>query len=112
MICRTFSDADTEQEDLAAIGKLIGPFTVVAASHITASEHATCYVLKKRLPPDGHGGIIILLWTPESQVEFYSKSHRIEHGDTGTQAAWGWIPTRPKLASAETQLISVSEGGL
>ena len=112
MISKTFSNVDKEQEDLAAIRKLIGPFTVVAASHIAASEHASCYVLKKRSPPDGHGGIIILLWTPESQVEFYSMSHRIEHGDTGTQAAWGWIPTRPKLAPAETQLISVSEGGV
>ncbi|KAL8818021.1 MAG: hypothetical protein Q9191_008030 [Dirinaria sp. TL-2023a] len=111
-ILGTLSIVNIGQKELVTIRQLIGPFVVTAACHIISSEHAICYVLKKKAPPDRHGGVVILLWSPEAQVKIYSKSHLIEHGDTGTQAAWGWIPTRQKLASTEIKLVDVPEGGV
>ena len=59
-----------------------------------------------------HDGIIVMLWARDSEVVFFPESHHIEHGTQGSQARWGYIPSKEKLESCKHETREIAEGAL
>ncbi len=53
-----------------------------------------------------------MLWARDSEVVFFPESHHIEHGTQGSQARWGYIPSKEKLESCKHETREIAEGAL
>ena len=80
---------------------------------LTASDNINCVLPKVRIVKLGHEGMLVLLLSPDSEMELYAGSHHIEHRDDEPRFDWGgYRASKERLGTKSPDNVKMSEGGL
>ena len=90
---------------------LIGPPTLFNGIVLLAFDRVVSFLPKVKIHRRGHDGILLLLLSPDSEVDFYTGSHLIEHcADEPPYRNWGYQASKELLKSPDN--MKMPGGGL
>ncbi|KAI9782248.1 MAG: hypothetical protein M1839_005362 [Geoglossum umbratile] len=104
-------NSSIDDDTLAAIKALIGPFKLFSAIVLATPDRIICFMPKVKINVQGHDGILLLLLGPDSEVDLYPGSHLVEHrNDEPPHNNWGYQASKELLKSQDN--MKMPEGGL
>jgi hypothetical protein len=104
-------EANCIQDTLAAMKTLIGLPKLFNAIVLATFDRIISFMPKVKIHLQGHDGILLLLLSPDSEVDLYPGSHLVgHHGDEPRYYNWGYQASKELLKSPDN--MKMPEGGL